>query len=162
MSGTSSSETVSIVRPALAILAVGGLLAACSAAEPQSPGTETPRTIEVRMTDEFRFAPDHYSVTAGETVRFRLINDGALVHEFLIGDEQAQADFAEEMAGGGMHHATDAGLSVDPGQTAEFEYTFSEAKDDLLAGCHEPGHYEAGMVATISVADAEGASGGAG
>jgi uncharacterized cupredoxin-like copper-binding protein len=136
-------------------LALAALMAACSAAEPQGngPGSDAPRTIEVRMTDEFRFEPDHFSIRAGETVRFRLVNEGALVHEFLIGDEQAQADFAEEMAGGGMHHETDAGLSVDPGQTAEFEYTFGEARRDLLAGCHEPGHFEAGMVATITVSD---------
>lgn len=31
-----------------------------------------------------------------------------------------------------------------------FEYTFEET-GQLLAGCHEPGHYDGGMVATIVI-----------
>ena len=57
------------------------------------------------------------------------------------------------MAEEGMGHQTSAGVSVEPGQTETFEYTFGDAGSDLLAGCHEPGHYDAGMVATIVVTD---------
>jgi uncharacterized cupredoxin-like copper-binding protein len=111
------------------------------------------RTVEVSMTDELRFEPDTITVTPGETVRFVVTNTGQSVHEFLIGDEAAQAEFAEEMAGGEMDHETDAGVSVDPGQTETFDYTFSDTGEVILAGCHEPGHYEAGMVATIEVSN---------
>jgi len=44
-------------------------------------------------------------------------------------------------------------VSVDAGQTETFEYTFGDAGSALLAGCHEPGHYGGGMVATITVTD---------
>ena len=109
------------------------------------------RTIEVRTTDELRFEPAEISASVGETVRFEVSNDGQTVHEFLIGDEAAQDEFAAEMAEG-MDHETDAGVSVEPGETETFEYTFDEP-GELLAGCHEPGHYEGGMVASISVVE---------
>ena len=129
------------------------LIAACSRPDGAGEGDAGTRTISVSMTDELRFDPDEISATAGETVRFEVTNDGEIVHEFLIGDEAAQAQFEEEMAANGMEHNTDAGVSVDPGQTETFEYTVGEAGTELLAGCHEPGHYDGGMVATITVTE---------
>jgi uncharacterized cupredoxin-like copper-binding protein len=111
------------------------------------------RIVEVSMTDDLTFEPDTITVAPGETVRFVVTNIGESVHEFLVGDEAAQAEFEDEMSGGEMDHATGSGVSVDPGQTATFDYTFSETDEVILAGCHEPGHYEAGMVATITVSD---------
>ena len=109
------------------------------------------RSVEVSMTDELAFEPNAFAVAPGETVRFVVSNSGASVHEFLIGDEAAQAEFADEMSSGEMDHDTGSGVRVDPGQTETFDYTFSDADEVILAGCHEPGHYEAGMVATIAV-----------
>lgn len=129
---------------------LAALLAACAASgegAPESGGDVG--TVSVTMTDEFRFEPEEFTFAAGETVRFEVINSGAIVHEFLIGDEAAQAEFAEQMADV-EDHASESGVSVEPGETMEFTYTFDTA-GDLLAGCHEPGHYEAGMVATITV-----------
>ena len=115
-------------------------------------GAEDVRTVEVTMTDRLTFEPDEITVAAGETVRFVVTNAGQAVHEFLIGDEAAQAEFEAEMSGGeDMDHDTPAGVSVDPGQTETFEYTFADTDEVLLAGCHEPGHYEGGMVATVEV-----------
>jgi hypothetical protein len=37
------------------------------------------------------------------------------------------------------------------GRAETFEYTF-EQSGEILAGCHEPGHYEAGMVTSMTVA----------
>jgi uncharacterized cupredoxin-like copper-binding protein len=112
------------------------------------------RMVEVGMTDELTFEPDFITVAFGETVRFEVTNTGEIVHEFLIGDEAAQAEFEEQMSGGGeMDHDATAGVSVDPGQTETFEYTFGDTDEVVLAGCHEPGHYDAGMVATITVTD---------
>jgi len=39
---------------------------------------------------------------------------------------------------------------LDPGQTKETTWTFTAA-GELLYGCHQPGHYGAGMVGTITV-----------
>ena len=43
------------------------------------------------MSDEFTFEPDEITVASGETVRLVVTNTGQSVHEFLIGDEVAQA-----------------------------------------------------------------------
>lgn len=136
----------------LAMLVIAVALAACSSNDGGNGGGDT-STIEVRMSDDLRFDPSTIAVEPGETVRFELINEGQAVHEFLIGDEAAQAEFAEEMAGGEMHHDTDAGMAVEPGQTETFDYTFPDTAGELLAGCHEPGHYEGGMVANITVGE---------
>ena len=118
-----------------------------------SAAAEDARTIEVSMTDELRFEPAEITVAPGETVRFVVTNTGESVHEFLIGDEAAQAEFEAEMSGEEMDHDTSSGLSVDPGQTETFDYTFGDTDEVIFAGCHEPGHYEGGMVATITVSD---------
>ena len=128
------------------------VLAACTpAGEGASPTDQGPRTIQVRMTDELRFEPEEFTVQAGETVRFEVINAGQIAHEFLIGDEAAQDEFEMEMIeAGGMAHDSDAGVSVEPGETETFEYTFGDA-GELLAGCHVSGHYDGGMVGIINV-----------
>ncbi len=123
-------------------------LAACSAT---SGGDADPRTIEVAMTDDLRYDPDELIVRAGETVRFLVRNEGTMVHEFLIGTPEDQVGFEEEMAEGhGGDHEDEVGVSVDPGDMAEFTYTFG-AEGEILVGCHQPGHYAGGMVANLTV-----------
>jgi len=49
-------------------------------------------------------------------------------------------------------HGTDAEnepmVTVSPGRRAEMRHRFDEAGPVLL-GCHQPGHWEAGMKATV-------------
>ncbi len=139
-------------RRHLSIVALVVVLAACApSGGGASPTQQGPNTIQVRMIDELRFEPASFTVQAGEVVRFEVTNAGKGVHEFLIGEEAAQDEFEMEMSeGDGMQHDSDAGVSVEPGQSETFDYTFQEA-GQLLAGCHEPGHYVGGMVATITV-----------
>lgn len=122
--------------------------------EPGDPAAAD-RTIEIDMLDTLRFEPDSVDVQAGETITFVLTNSGAIAHEFLIGDEEFQEEHAEEMAemmdeGAAEHGDTPNGLEVGPGETAELTWTFTE-EGELLYGCHEPGHYQGGMVGTINV-----------
>ena len=132
-------------------IAAAALLIAGCAGGTASPADGGARVVQVIMTDDLRFEPDEFTVQAEETVRFEVTNAGEIVHELPIGDEAAQEEFEMEMAeGGGMEHETDAGVSVQPGETEAFEYTFTEP-GELLAGCHEPGHYDGGMVAPIRV-----------
>lgn len=111
-----------------------------------------PRTIEVTMDDAMRYAPDSFEFAVGDVVTFELRNQGELVHEMFIGDRAAhtahEAEMREDAHSDG--HADPAAISVEPGATASLTYTF-ESAGELLAGCHEPGHYDAGMVAPISV-----------
>ena len=52
---------------------------------------------------------------------------------------------------GGMYHGGDSEvLTVEPGDTGELSYTFDEA-GPVQIGCHEPGHFEAGMVLDVEV-----------
>jgi uncharacterized cupredoxin-like copper-binding protein len=54
------------------------------------------------------------------------------------------------MVEGGMAHDEPDGISVDPGGSKVLEHTFAAA-GTVLIGCHEPGHYAGGMVATVAV-----------
>ena len=112
------------------------------------------RTINVETTDQLRFSPDQLTVTEGETVAFVITNGGALPHEFVIGDEQVQAEHEAEMADGTdeMEEMGDKPYAVDvpAGETVTLVYTFDKA-GSTIAGCHIPGHYPAGMKATVLV-----------
>ena len=115
---------------------------------------EADRQIEVDTLDSFRFEPDAVDVEHGETITFVVTNKGEVDHEFVLGDEAFQEHHAAEMAEGEMdmeHMAEPNTLVVEPGQTEELTWSFSE-QGEVLYGCHEPGHYEAGMVGKITVA----------
>lgn len=52
-----------------------------------------------------------------------------------------------------MDHDADPGadaLTLEAGESDGLTMTF-EASGTLLYGCHQPGHYEGGMVGTITV-----------
>ncbi|MEW5990424.1 MAG: plastocyanin/azurin family copper-binding protein [Chloroflexota bacterium] len=102
------------------------------------------------LNDTFTMEPASMTVPAGVPVTFVVTNAGAIVHEFYLGDETAQSDHEEEMMAGGMQHGEPNGISLQPGETKELTHTF-EAAGQSLAGCHEAGHYAAGMKATITV-----------
>ena len=133
------------------LVAIAGLavvLAGCSAGD-----TQADRTVSVRMFDDMRYEPERFDVDAGDTVRFEVTNSGEVRHEFFIGTTDAHREHADEMRErdhAEEAHANPAVVSVEPGETGTLEYTFDEAGERLV-GCHEPGHYEAGMVAPITV-----------
>lgn len=143
----------------LLLAVIGGGLAACSspaasstASDAASPSLDgSAQVVAVTMTDELRFEPNAFTFSAGETVRFEVTNAGAIQHEFFIGDADAQAEHEEEMVQmGGMAHDEPNGISVDPGDSQVLEHTFATA-GTILIGCHEPGHYAGGMMATATV-----------
>lgn len=105
------------------------------------------------MSDEMRYRPDAFEFFAGETVRFEVTNVGQARHEFFVGDATAHEDHAaemREMANDAMGHDEPGLLTLEAGETGTLDYAFADA-GQLLIGCHEPGHYEAGMVADITV-----------
>lgn len=108
-------------------------------------------TIEIEAQDAPAFSPERLEFEAGETVRFVVHNGGANPHEFVLGDEAAQAAHAQDM--GEMDHDGGqllAALELPPGATRETTVTFDEP-GELIYGCHEPGHYEAGMLGVVTV-----------
>jgi uncharacterized cupredoxin-like copper-binding protein len=164
-------------RRGVVVLATGALLVtACGGSDSGSDAaggglssgeTDDVRTIEVDMLDN-KFSPDRIEVSTGQTVRFVFSNEGDVAHDAVVGDEAAQAEHEEEMraaesesrgAGpGGMDHGSEGegqggAITVDPGETGELTHAFP-AGEGLLIGCHEPGHYDAGMKIAIDLAPA--------
>lgn len=117
-----------------------------------APAAALTAEVAVTMTDAMRFTPELITVRAAEPVTFVVRNDGVIVHEFFVGTEPEQVEHAKEMAMGGMSHGHDKAVSVEPGKTGSLTMTFTDA-GTLLVGCHEPGHYAAGMKATLTVVD---------
>lgn len=120
--------------------------------EPGDPDDAT-ETIEVSMLDTLAYDPPSITVPVGETVVFEVTNDGAIPHEFVLGDHELQLEHEEEMSemDGDMEtHDEPNAVLVDPGETKDLAFTFTEA-GSLEYGCHEPGHYDGGMVGELVV-----------
>lgn len=138
---------------------VGGallLLVACSSgAGPAGSGSGASgeRTIQIRAFDSLKFEPAKITVAVGDKVRFVVTNAGHTDHDFFVGDEQDQLEHEGAMEHGMEHEGGGmAALEVGPGETKEATVTFDQA-GTILYGCHEPGHYDGGMVGTITVTE---------
>ncbi|MHC6224886.1 cupredoxin domain-containing protein [Pseudomonas sp. X10] len=129
-----------------------------------APADKATRTVEVLLKD-IAFEPESLQVKAGETVRFVLINQGQLPHEFNLGDKAMHAEHQKEMQvmqgqmdhaamghGGHGSHGHDAAntVLVQPGQRAELTWTFRKSAPIEFA-CNVPGHYQAGMVGPLTI-----------
>lgn len=145
------------------------LVTACgsdSSESSESSGSpEAPRVVEVTMTD-MAFEPAVLDVAAGETITFVFRNDGAVRHEAVVGDMSQQEEHHAEMAEASgdhgmesMEHGDDMpaempnemhGVVVEPGESLELTHTFG-ARGPMVIGCHEPGHWEAGMRLDVAV-----------
>lgn len=143
---------------ALALAACGGE----SGDDPAGGASGEARTVEVSMTD-MAYSPAQLDVAAGETVRFVFRNDGAVRHEAVVGVlAEQEAHHAEMAEMGGSHDGMDMesmphddmtdlhSVMVEPGETIEMTHTF-ETGGATMIGCHEPGHWEAGMKMDITV-----------
>lgn len=141
--------TMTVVAAIVALLA-----AACGADDDGgvTTGAGNEKTVDVEMVD-IAFKPETLRVNKGDTVTFRFTNSGKAPHDAFIGDAAAQKDHEEEMSeSSGGHHGSETGdaITVDPGDTGRLTYTFDES-GKIEIGCHQPGHYEAGMKIDIKV-----------
>jgi uncharacterized cupredoxin-like copper-binding protein len=115
------------------------------------------RTLDVETTEDggFHYEPSSIDVSAGEVVTFRIHNVGQARHEFVLGDRVQQQDHEAEMRrmaseGDMMMHDDPNAVAVEPGETKELTWRFT-TPGDLEYGCHEPGHYAAGMHGDVTV-----------
>lgn len=116
------------------------------------------RTVEVHMSDAMRFNPDRLAVRQGDTVKFVVRNGGKVMHEMVIGTERDLKAHAEQMKKHpGMEHEEPYMAHVGPGGKEEIVWQFT-MPGEFMFGCLIPGHFEAGMVGSITVA-AAGAKG---
>ncbi|ROL75366.1 plastocyanin/azurin family copper-binding protein [Pseudomonas vranovensis] len=132
-----------------------------------APASKATRSVEVVMGDMY-YAPRSLEVKAGETVRFVLVNKGAVAHEFSLGDAVMHARHQKEMLamqgqmdhsamghggmdhGASMQHDDPNTVMVEPGKSAELTWTFSQSTPIEFA-CNVPGHYQAGMVGKLAI-----------
>lgn len=111
------------------------------------------RAIRIKALDSFRYDKSKLTVRAGETVRFIVTNAGKIRHEFVLGDAAEQREHEQEMRDmpAGMVMPDEAnGISLAPGQTKSIVWQFA-GPGTVECACHEPGHFEAGMIGRIIV-----------
>lgn len=116
-----------------------------------TPGpTATPddgaQVVEVSLLDSLQIEPGRITVEAGKPVRFVVTNDGALEHDFFIGSDREQ----KQRESGQGEPGPDRYIAVPPGETVTLLTTFP-SPGRTIAGCVVPGHYSAGMKATIVI-----------
>ncbi len=106
------------------------------------PGTKAnPRSVEITTDDELTFFPNVITVAEGETVTFAITNTGKAAHEFMLGpaaDAMADKEGTPEVA------------DILAGETKSLSFTF-DGPGPYAFACHEPGHFEAGMLGYIVV-----------
>ncbi len=142
-------------RKALIALGLGLLLVACSpSADRRDIPAGTDRVLELTM-EGMRFIPNQLDVKVGETITFVVTNPNDIPHELFIGDEADQmVHHAAHMAAPPADQAAvphmGYGIYLDAHGTGMVTYHFTKA-GEIMLGCHLPGHWEAGMVALVTV-----------
>lgn len=143
--------TVAIVTATTFVAACGTSGQTSSTAKVDIP-SDSSRTVEVAMED-IKFGQTNLTVKSGEIINFRFTNTGEVTHDAFIGDAAAQMDHETEMAdAGGMggHSMGEPAITVQPGDSGELSYTFDQP-GTYEVGCHQPGHYAAGMKIDVTV-----------
>jgi len=142
-------KRILILASIIALLATG-----CGGGHDDQVSAAPTRTVDIDMED-IAFQPTTFTAQRGERVRFVFHNRGKLPHDAFIGDAQAQADHEREMrrSDDDTHgtHGGGKGITVDPGKTGTLTHTF-DRKGTIEIGCHQPGHYAAGMKVAVTVA----------
>ena len=109
------------------------------------------RTVEIGMTDNMRFTPDFIEVKQDETIKFVHVNNGKVMHEFVLGTKKELDEHAAMMKKfPGMEHDEPYMAHVAAGKKGEIIWSFNKVGEFDFA-CLLPGHYEAGMVGKIKV-----------
>ncbi|MGH1360272.1 MAG: cupredoxin domain-containing protein [Burkholderiaceae bacterium] len=109
------------------------------------------RTIDVSMLDKMRFNPQSLRIKQGETIRFRIRNDGKVLHEFVLGTQKANDEHAALMLRfPGMEHDSPYMAHVAAGGMGEIIWQFNKPGEFKFA-CLIAGHYQAGMVGSLEV-----------
>lgn len=118
----------------------------------QGDPAKAARTVTIDMHDTMRFTPSRLTVRQGETVRFVIRNKGKMLHELVLGTkEQLEAHGELMKKHPEMEHDEPWMAHVSPGKRGEMAWQFTEPGEFHFA-CLIPGHSEAGMTGTITVA----------
>jgi uncharacterized cupredoxin-like copper-binding protein len=121
------------------------LLASCS-----SGGAST--TIDVTMTD-FKFEPNQFTVPAGEEITVNILNNGAVVHNFIIMrlGESAEGHF-DDADEANVYWAE---VDIQPGGDLQTAFTAPSEPGEYEIVCRTEGHINAGMAGKLIVVAGE-------
>jgi uncharacterized cupredoxin-like copper-binding protein len=170
-----SQRTIAARLPAAAVALLAALPVACVAAPAGTPritpGTgAAPREVNV-IAKEWTYLPSPVDLVPGETVVLHLVNGGTEPHEWVFGDEQVQAAWAEaESAVAGAPPGPTPAVSV-PAEVAGLRVTARSgervdvtwhvpadgaSQPGFLLACRIPGHFENGMAVPVRWVDDDG------
>ena len=123
------------------VTALSLILTACGGSGPTTD-------LKVDLTD-FAFSPNKFTVPAGQVITFTATNSGAVVHEFIIMkyDTTVGKDYGEEDIPNIYWK-----VEVEPGGSVTTTFIAPSQAGDYQVVCGTPGHFMAGMVATLTVA----------
>jgi plastocyanin len=127
------------------ILVVTIFLVSCGGSEPST-------TINVTMTD-FQFTPNSYAVPAGKEITLNVVNNGSVVHNFVImklGTTAGEA-FDDEDEANVFWEERD----IPAGSDLSVTFTAPTEPGDYQVVCRTQGHIASGMVATLTVVAVE-------
>jgi uncharacterized cupredoxin-like copper-binding protein len=112
------------------------------------------RLIQISMGErdgKMQFIPDRIEVRRGEQVKFQLRNNGELDHELVLATLEENLKHAIEMQKNpDMEHDDPNAKRLAPKKTGEIVWQFTKAGEFQFA-CLLPGHFEAGMVGSVTV-----------
>ena len=116
------------------------LLTSCGHSQPAT-------SINLSMTD-FAYSPNQFVVPAGREITLDIVNNGAILHNFILMKAGASPDQGfDETDEKNIYWKTELG----PGQSVSASFTSPPEPGDYLIVCSTPGHYQAGMIGTLVV-----------
>jgi uncharacterized cupredoxin-like copper-binding protein len=112
-------------------------------------GAAAPSTkIDVTLTD-FQFSPNSFSVPAGAQITFTAVNNGGVEHSFVI--MKLGHEIKDHFTDADMANAYWMKLGIQPGDNITDTFTAPTDPGVYQIVCHMPGHFEAGMIGTLTV-----------
>jgi Uncharacterized copper-binding protein len=107
--------------------------------------------INVTMTD-FQFQPNQFTVPAGQEITFNSVNNGAVVHNFVIMKKGTSAGpfFDDEDVPNIFWQ-----VEIQPGSSVDTSFTAPTDPGDYEVVCKTEGHIASGMTAKLTVVASE-------
>lgn len=104
-------------------------------------------TIDVTFA-EFTFTPTEFIIPAGQEITINAVNNGAVIHEFVIMKfgQNIGEDFGDEDEGNIYWE-----IEAEPGATVSAKFTAPTDPGEYQIVCGTEGHFIAGMVGKLTV-----------
>ena len=124
-----------------------------TAGEPGNP-KKPARVVQITMREgdgKMFFNHDHVVVRRGEQIRFVLVNQGELDHEFVLATTKENLKHAKLMMKyPEMEHADPNAKRLAPKKNGELLWRFTK-RGEFEFACLIPGHRESGMIGKVVV-----------